>query len=219
LNLTVTQCRRKQIAHWLIGTHYARRLPSVSFGFNLTLGGVDAGALTIGKPASPWIGRGVCGGRHEDRVYELNRLVVADWAPKNTASRFIAEAFSMLSAHGDFIVVSYADTGWGHTGYVYQATNFLYTGCSKPRTDVDPGPGKHSRHYEPTDEARAKRKFRSPKHRYVIFVGPNRRKLRRELAYPVLPYPKAPSLRYDTINPVPAMPELRESKPPTGAGG
>ena len=28
------------------------------------------------------------------------------------------------------IVVSYADTSKGHVGYVYQATNFIYTGMS-----------------------------------------------------------------------------------------
>jgi hypothetical protein len=211
--MQIVECKRKEVEHWLLNVHYARRLPSVSYGFRLFVDGADCGALTVGKPASPWIGRGVCGGKFEDRVYELNRLVIADGMPANTASSFMAGSFALLSKRGDFVIVSYADEGWGHKGYIYQATNFIYTGASKPRTDVDPGLGKHSRHYEFTEQARARRKFRSSKHRYVIFIGPNRKKMRRELAYPILPYPKGDSFRYDIKNPIP--PE--DSRP--GAAG
>jgi len=186
-----------------MNVHYARRLPSVSFGFQLLIGGEDCGALTIGKPASPWICRGVCGGKHSEKVWELNRLVLREGLPKNTASEFLSGCLRLLSKQGDKVIVSYSDEAWGHRGYIYQATNFIYTGCSKPRTDVDPGEGKHSRHYSMTDEARSRRKNRSAKHRYVTFIGPNRRKLRRDLAYPVLPYPKGESSRYDVSNPVP----------------
>ncbi len=200
--MTIVECRRKQIEHWLLNVHYARRLPSVSFGFQLLIKDVDSGCLTIGKPASPWIGRGVCGGKFEDRVYELNRLALKEGLPPNTASKFMGGCLSLLGKRGDFVIVSYADEAWGHKGYIYQATNFIYTGASKPRTDVDSGPGKHSRHYEMTEEARSHRKFRSSKHRYVIFVGPNRKKMRRELAYPVLPYPKGDSSRYNTDMPI-----------------
>lgn len=199
--IEVRECKRKEVEHWLLNVHYARRLPSVSFGFRLFIDGVDCGALTVGKSASPWIGRGVCGGKYEDRVYELNRLVLADGLPKNTASAFVGKCLSLLAARGNFVIVSYADTEWGHQGYIYQATNFLYTGASKPRTDVDPGENGHSRHYEMTDAARSRRKLRSAKHRYVIFVGPARKKMRRDLAYPVLPYPKGANYRYDVRAP------------------
>lgn len=201
--IEIVQCRRKDLQHWILNVHYARRLPSVSFGFRLFVDGKDCGALTIGKPASPWIGRGVCGGKFEDRVYELNRLVIADGMPRNTASHFVSASLNLLAKIGNFVIVSYADDQWGHKGYIYQATNFTYTGASKPRTDVDPGPGKHSRHYQRTDLARSKRKMRSSKHRYVIFVGPDRKKMRRELRYPVMPYPKGASSRYNVHNPIP----------------
>ncbi len=201
--IEVRECRRRDLESWLLNVHYARRLPSVSFGFLLYIDGVNCGAMTVGKPASPWIGRGVCGGKHEESVYELNRLVLSEGLPKNTASQFVGSCLSILAQKRDFIIVSYADTEWGHCGYVYQATNFIYTGASKPRTDVDPGPGKHSRHYEMTDEARSVRKFRSAKHRYVIFVGPGRKKMRRDLAYPVFPYPKGKNSRSDTNLPKP----------------
>ena len=110
--MRIVECRRKDLEHWLLGVHYSRRLPSVSYGFRLFIGDLEWGCLTIGKPASPWIGRGVCGGKFEDRVYELNRLVISEGAPPNTASCFVASCLSLLSKRGDFVIVSYADDEW-----------------------------------------------------------------------------------------------------------
>lgn len=90
------------------------------------------------------------------------------------------------------IVVSYADTQHSHTGIVYQATNFLFTGTTKPRTDIDTG-DKHSRHYKDKGEVDySKRKFRSAKHRYVMFLGSKveRKKMLKALRYPIMKYPK-----------------------------
>ena len=33
------------------------------------------------------------------------------------------------------VIVSYADTSLGHHGYIYQATNWIYTGLSAKRKD------------------------------------------------------------------------------------
>ena len=44
-------------------------------------------------------------------------------------------------------IVSYADTSQGHHGYIYQATNWIYTGLSAKRTeryDIN-NPNKHSK--------------------------------------------------------------------------
>lgn len=68
-------------------------------------------------------------------------------------------------------IVSYADTEHGHIGYVYQATNFFYTGCTKARTDKIGVNGGHSRHYK---QGEAKRQNRSAKHRYVTITGTKR---------------------------------------------
>ncbi|OHD16553.1 MAG: hypothetical protein A2Y38_01210 [Spirochaetes bacterium GWB1_59_5] len=110
----------------------------------------------------------------------------------------------MVSNGQSYIIVSYADTMWGHTGTIYQALNFLYTGATRPRTDADPGDGKHARHFYGEDRA-TKRKLRSSKHRYVLFIGPGRKKMKKCLAYPVLPYPKGESRRYNTTNPEPVF--------------
>ena len=100
-------------------------------------------------------------------------------------------------------VVSYADTAWSHVGYVYQATNFLYTGLSAARTDTYQPSGKHSRHQELEDLNI--RQTRSRKHRYIYLVGDKRTKkqMRKELKYKVYEnYPKGDEIHYDPENPV-----------------
>jgi len=87
------------------------------------------------------------------------------------------------------IIVSYADTAHNHIGYVYQATNFLFTGTTKPRTDMAGKDGKHSRHHLGD---RTKRVFRSAKHRYLFVIGNKRdkKKLLKQIKYPIQNYPK-----------------------------
>jgi len=94
------------------------------------------------------------------------------------------------------IIVSYADTAQGHIGCVYQATNFLFTGTTKERTDMSAGEGKHSRHATDTSI----RQFRSAKHRYIYFHGnkTDKKLFLKKLNYSILPYPKGNSKKYDS---------------------
>lgn len=113
------------------------------------------------------------------------------------------------------IVVSYADTNQGHVGYVYQATNFIYTGLSAKRTDWKIRGLEHLHGQTIADmskghENRAefmKQKFgedfyieeRPRKHRYIYIVAnkKERRMIMDALKYKVEPYPKGESKRYD----------------------
>ena len=56
-----------------------------------------------------------------------------------------------------------------HHGYIYQATNWIYTGITKARTDKYVEGGKHSRHYDNKNQ-NGLRKYRSAKHRYIYFA-------------------------------------------------
>jgi len=178
---------------WLLQKHYAKRLPQITDSFGLFDGQDLIGVCTFGKPASPWLCKGVCGDDYSEIVYELNRLCLKDNV-KNHASFFVSKSLRLISKPR--IIVSYADRGMGHVGKVYQAANFLYTGATAERTDVDTG-DKHARHIDGLDYS--KRKVRTSKHRYVIFIGSKglRKKAREALNYPVLPYPKGDPLRYD----------------------
>jgi hypothetical protein len=85
-----------------------------------------------------------------------------------------------------------------HNGYIYQATNFLFTGTTKPRTDKYTEGNKHSRHYEKGIEEKY-RKVRTAKNRYVFFATthkPTKKRWLASLKYPILPYPKQKNKNY-----------------------
>ena len=115
---------------------------------------------------------------------------------KNEASYLIANSLKMLPKPK--IVVSYADTAHNHSGVVYQATNFLFTGTTKGRTDQASANGKHSRH---SLGDRQNRVYRSPKHRYVIFVCSKKQKkiYMKALKYAIKHYPKAYSVLNERV--------------------
>lgn len=185
-----------QCKDWLLHKHYAKRLCSISYSFGLfddtnTLVGI----LTIGKPASPSLCDGICGKDYSEYVYELNRLCVNDYLEKNTLSFFVSQSIKLIKEN--MIIVSYADKSMNHNGYIYQATNWIYTGDTKERTDIGSEDGTHSRHYDKTIDKKANRKLRSSKHRYVYFIGIKRKEFLNNLKYKIHQYPKGDNKRYD----------------------
>jgi len=190
--MRVLPIKHWETKQWLLNKHYARRMPVISYAFGLYEDGQLMGICTYGIPASPQLCFGVCGEENKDIVLELNRLVV-DSETKNSASYLVGNSLKMLPK--PTIVVSYADTAMNHIGYIYQATNFLFTGTTKERTDMGAGDGKHSRHGSHSVD----RVFRSAKHRYITFVGSktDKKRLKKQLNYKVLEYPKGKAERYD----------------------
>ena len=131
----------------VIAKHYLHRKCPISWAWGVR----DEknrllGVLTIGKPVSWSVMCSLVGESHEDMtnpearsrdVYELNRLWLDDALPKNTESRFIGWCLRELKKlRPNTILVSLADGSKGHVGYVYQATNWIYTGQSLPFTDI-----------------------------------------------------------------------------------
>ena len=120
-------------------------------------------------------------------------MVTLDVLPKNALSYFVSGVMRKLKGE-DLIIVSYADSGVGHHGYIYQATNFLYTGATKERTDQYRPGNKHHRHAD--DRYKHLRKVRTAKHRYVYFTG-DKKKYMKLLNYKILPYPKGENKTYE----------------------
>jgi hypothetical protein len=194
----VKSIKSSQTYDWLLNKHYAKRIPSISWAFGL-FDNYLQGVCTFGKPASPSLCDGICGKENSSKVYELNRLVINDDCPKNTASYFISKCLKMLP--DDLILVSYADTSMDHVGKVYQATNWIYTGLSDKRTEWrEIGKGTHSKSvcemYSLEERINDSDRFvviqRPQKHRYVYFTGK-----KYDLNYDVCDYPKGKSKRYD----------------------
>lgn len=168
-----------------IAKHYAHRAVPISeaFGVYANESSVELlGAISFGKPASYTLCNGVCGKENSKRIYELNRLWLDDRCPKNSESKFIGWALrNIKTLHPDWIIVSYADSAQHHTGLIYRATNFLYTGKTKPHLLWDDGTGRHGRHIDCGGEKKPIQQ--SIKHRYVWF--PNQQDIKL-LKYPIL---------------------------------
>lgn len=183
---TIREVSLDETKQFILKIHYARRMPPVSHAYGLIHNGELVGIVTYGIPANQHLCNGVCGEEHKGIVLELNRLCLL-YNRKNEASMLVGRSLKMLPRPR--IIVSYADTAHNHTGIVYQACNFLFTGTTKERTDPEIVDGKHPRHHEGD---LTKRQKRSAKHRYVCFVGDKKqvKALRGSLKYPIEPYPK-----------------------------
>jgi hypothetical protein len=186
MNLEVRAIQSKQTYSFILNIHYAKRIPSISFAYGLYEGCKLIGICTFGQPASPSLCIGIMGVEYKSKVLELNRLCLL-YNRKNEASYFVGKCLNLLPKPR--VVVSYADSAQNHLGTVYQACNFLFTGTTKPRTDMASVDGKHSRHHSGD---RTNRVYRSAKHRYVYLVGSktDKKVMKRLLKYPVIDYPK-----------------------------
>ncbi len=205
-NMKVVKLSKSECDEWVKLKHYSRRAPIFWAGFGLEIGGMIEGVCVYGQPSPP-----IQKHAFKDRdfqLFELARLVVQT-TEKNAASFLVGNSLQMLSA--PCAVVSYADTEQGHSGIVYQATNWIYTGATKshdkaylvdgvrthPMTLRDRGitdPGRWAKEHGiqtvPPME----------KHRYFQFVGDKRqrRSMLAKLQYPIVSsYPKSQHSRYD----------------------
>jgi hypothetical protein len=206
--MKVLPIKNEESYPWLLQKHYAKRIPQIMFAFGLYEENQLVGVITYGIPASPSLCMGICGKEYSDKVLELNRVCLLN-NDKNQASFLVGNSIKLLPKPS--IVVSYADTGKGHIGYVYQATNFLYTGLSANRVDwtVKGLEHKHSKTLSDGMTLESiKEKYgddfyyseRSRKHRYIYFHGnkTQKKQMNNLLKYQIEPYPKGNSQKYDS---------------------
>ena len=78
--------------------------------------------------------------KEESKVVELKRLCCIDKTPKNTESYFIGKTLRWMKQNSDYdLVVSYADTYYGHEGTIYKASNFKHMGLTTKGKVIDYG--------------------------------------------------------------------------------
>ena len=202
--MQVDKITRNQCAPFILGIHYAKRWPSISYAFGLFDDGELIGVVTYGTPPSAPLKRGIAGDEYKHQVLELNRLCLK-YNRKNEASMLVGRSLKNLP---ECIVVSYADTEQGHKGYVYQACNFLYCGLSAKRTDWKVKGKEHLHGQTIADEFRGvkdraaamREKYgsdfylhpRPRKHRYLYLVGSKKFKkiVKAKIKYNFKEYPK-----------------------------
>jgi len=197
---------------WILNRHYAKRMCPISYAFGIYEEENMIGVVTYGTPLSSTLRDGVCGKEWSSNVLELNRLCCDN--KKNVASMLVGRSLNMLPKPS--IIVSYADQGQGHVGYVYQATNFIYTGLSAKFKDPMVKGMEHKHHTTIGDEGRGhasrveylREKYgsdnvyyveRARKHRYIFLVGSktDRWKMKKSMKYKEEDYPKGESKNYD----------------------
>jgi len=196
LQYSVQSIEYYECKEWLLYKHYAKRIPNIMYCFGLfNENKILVGVCTFGKPASQYLCNGICGLENSKYVIELNRLITNNDLKKNSLSFFVSKCIKMLP---NCIIVSYADKGQNHNGYIYQATNFIYTGCTKERTDINTEDGKHSRHYDKKIDYTKNRKLRTSKNRYVYFNANKKLKKKwlSQLNYKIENYPKEKNKNY-----------------------
>jgi len=199
MNYEVKSIDYQDCKEWLLYKHYAKKIPSISYAFGLYKENILVGVMTIGKPASYTLCEGILGKEYKDMVYELNRLVVLDGLEKNSLSFFVSSSLKIIPTC--MCIVSYADNNQGHNGYIYQATNWIYTGLSSVEKIyyMENGEVIYTRRHIEKKGKILKTEKQLPKHRYVYFLGNKKevRLMRQLLKYTICPYPKGENKRYD----------------------
>ena len=208
---SVRSIDNSQTTEWLLYKHYAKRIPPIEYAFGLfNAQTILHGIITYSTPSSAPL-RGIF--NNEFKVMELNRLCINEGLEKNCLSFLVSKSLKMLPT--PLVVISYADTSQNHHGYIYQASNFIYTGLSAKRTDWKVKGLEHLHGATIGDMSRGKEnradwmrekygddfylEDRARKHRYFMFLGRKNdiKRMREILPYKIEPYPKGDNRRYN----------------------
>lgn len=199
--MKVLLIENSQCKEYILNIHYAKRLPPIEVAFGLYINNTLRGVCTFSTPASRF--------EMKPQPYELNRLVVDLGLPKNTLSKFVSKCLKSFPKKPS-IIVSYADPNFGHQGYIYQATNWIYNGLTNQRNIffID-GIEYHERTVFDKFGTVSKNKIEEkghkvvlvkskPKHRYFYLLGS--KKFKKSIDIKHFPYPKGDNTRYEQKN-------------------
>ena len=217
----VLPCVSKETYSWILKKHYAKRIPSIMFSFGLYKNKKLMGICVLGMPPCQMnYGSGIFENYKVD-TYELTRLVINDNHESNLLSFFVSKVIKQMPK--PCCLVSFADPNNFHHGYIYQATNWIYTGLTqkggKDKQWILNNREYHAKtitiermkeigmSYDYTKnmtenwkdnggqiEENPLRKFR-----YLYFCGNPKQKqeMKNKLLLKILPYPKGDNKRYD----------------------
>jgi hypothetical protein len=206
----IKEIPKRESYEWLLKKHYAHIIPQLCYTFGLlnNINNELVGVCTFGVPPNRHFNNGECifGKEHPIKTLELNRLVVNEGLPKNTLSYFVSKSLKLLPT--PLCIVSYSDANVGHHGYIYQATNWIYTGLAANTTKyVDKNNlEKHKRtlsHQHGSislnNLSNLKIIKQQGKYRYLKFLGNKKeiKEMNKYLKWKILPYPKGNNVNYD----------------------
>lgn len=196
--LKVDFCSYEAAKYAVMNWHYSKAMPA---GKLVKIGvwedGAFIGCVLFGRGSNMNIGSPF--GLSQVECCELVRIAMDKH--KTFVSRIIRLSIKKLqeTSKGIRLVISYADTGQGHAGKVYQASNWIYIGMTKNGTAQILVNGKllHKRtacsFYGTSSAELLKGEWVQPpeKHRYIY---PLDRAMRRQVLPLSQPYPKCEQL-------------------------
>lgn len=206
MNYKVQSIDKAQTHEWLTYKHYAKRVPSIEIAVGLFAERL-VGVLTFGCPPRVMNNGEAIFKSYRVKTYELNRLCIDEGLEPNALSFFVSRALRLIEPPA--CVVSYADHTRCHHGYIYQATNWTYTGLNQvhEREWYLNGKEVHQRTLSSIGLTSAEKKLEAgltvgeytSKHRYLYFIGNSkqRKTMLTDLIYTIMPYPKGDNVRYD----------------------
>ena len=203
-NYKIILLKNQEYKEWILKKHYAKRNCSVSYAFGLIDNNYNIlGICTFGFPPNYNYNDGVCiFNKTRVLTLELNRLVINQLKEKNILSFFVSNCLKKLPKPST--VVSYADPNNNHHSFIYQATNWIYTGESTPKkkyifedgTSFDIRRGIHNKGKVVRIEKL------KPTFRY-IYINANKKKKKRmikDMKLTQYPYPKGNNKNYKCID-------------------
>jgi hypothetical protein len=203
INYKVISLRNGEHNEWLLKKHYAKRICSVSYSFGLIDQEKIIGICTFGFPPNYSYNDGKCiFNTLKIKTLELNRLVINNNNVKNLLSYFVSQCIKLLPK--PLAIVSYADPNQNHHGYIYQATNWIYTGesTSKKKYIFEDGSSFDIRRGLEKKGKIVETQNLKPTHRYIYLHGNKKEKkqMKNDFKMKVYPYPKGKNLNYDCID-------------------
>lgn len=205
-DFSMDRYRIRQVSHetatkWFARWHYLGDAPPASTYWGLFA--PDLGAVvSIGLPNNVHGIADKFGLRDIPGNFEVNRVAVHPDMPGPTSRLMWLAIKTSQRAAGWSWCYSYADTGQGHHGGIYQAIGAIYVGLTgsthvwvhrdgtvlHPRTAVSLFGSQATASM--AERGYLKAPGGTPKHTFVIAVGPRASEVRERLAPFVLPYPK-----------------------------
>ena len=203
-NYKVIQLKDKEYQDWILKKHYAKRICSVSFAYGLIDKDYNIlGVCTFGFPPNYNYNNGACiFNNTKVLTLELNRLVINTNNEKNLLSYFVSKCLKKLPKPS--AIVSYADPNNNHYGFIYQATNWFYTGESTPKKRYIFDDGSSFDIRRGIHNKGKIIKIENLKHtlRYIYVNGNKKQKkdMIKDLKLTIQKYPKGKNKKYDCID-------------------
>jgi hypothetical protein len=201
----------------VIANHYSKRIYLAStLHLGVIVDGALAGVLQYGFAMNPASADSVVAGTTMAEYLELNRMWLADAAPRNSESRALAFSIRLIRRIRPAVkwIQSFADERCGLFGTVYQAAGFTYHGEHAGIFWELDGEFFHNSlmtNGKTATSPRAARlianRDRAVRHdlrqfRYLRFL---QRRFARACRYPPLPYPKPDYERRFAVDPAPDL--------------